>query len=275
MTRVVKNRTKFLKYLTYMFKASAIVERITIFTMIFLILCHAASCLWYLIDKLEGIPVDGWVVTNGYENESPESLYLIGFYFTITTITTVGYGDVSAGTFSERIFCICLMIIGVISYSFAISSFTSIISTLDSKAAKLKANLDTLNNIRSEYDMSFDLYWKLKQSLYYDHSKDMTDKMNLLRELPGSLKISLSDLMYRKSVSNIEFFKQVSDHFMATVGPLLRPIKVLKGEYIYMEEDPADASKMGLIFSLFHQERNRKLCEAESKGPSNPGLLFC
>ena len=47
------------------------------------------------------------------------------------------------------------MIIGVIAYSFAISSFTSILSTLDSKAAKLKAKLDTLNNIRSEYDMSF------------------------------------------------------------------------------------------------------------------------
>ena len=149
----------------------------------------------------------------------------------------------SAGTFAERIFCICLMLIGVISYSFAISSFTSVLSTLDSKAAKLKAKLDILNAIREEYDMSFELYWKLKQSLYYDHSKDMTDKMTLLKELPGSLKISLSDLMYRKAVSNISFFDSVSDHFMATVGPLLKPIKVLKGEYIYMEDDPADASK--------------------------------
>ncbi len=72
--------------------------------------------------------------------------------------------------------------------------------------------------------MDYELYWKLKQSLYYDHSKDMTDKMTLLSELPGSLKVSLSDLMYRKSVKGIKYFERISPHFMAAIGPRLRPI---------------------------------------------------
>ena len=46
--------------------------------------------------------------------------------------------------------------------------------------------------------MDFDLYWKLKQSLYYDHSKDKTDKMTLINELPSNLKVLISDVMYRK-----------------------------------------------------------------------------
>ncbi len=75
---------------------------------------------------------------HGYDTDSPQELYLVGFYFTITTITTVGYGDMSGGTFTERIFCIALMIVGVVSYSFAISSLTSVISSLDTKQAKLK-----------------------------------------------------------------------------------------------------------------------------------------
>ena len=68
----------------------------------------------------------------------------------------------SGGTFIESIFCICLMIVGVVSYSFAISSLSSVISTLDSKQAKLKEKLNILNNIRSEYEMDFELYWKLR-----------------------------------------------------------------------------------------------------------------
>ena len=56
---------------------------------------------------------------------------MIGFYFTITSITTVGYGDVSPGTFWERLFCV--MLFGAMSYSFAISSFTSVITSIDSK----------------------------------------------------------------------------------------------------------------------------------------------
>ena len=47
------------------------------------------------------------------------------------------------------------------------------------------------------------MYWRLRQSLYYDHSKDMTDKMRLLDELPLNLRVGLSDIMYRKHVKGI------------------------------------------------------------------------
>ena len=49
----------------------------------------------------------------------------------------------------------CLMIVGAMSYSFAISSFTNLLSSLDSHEAKLKDKLDTLNAIRSHYDLDF------------------------------------------------------------------------------------------------------------------------
>jgi len=45
--------------------------------------------------------------------------YLTSFYFTITTITTVGYGDISGGTSAEKVGAIFLMLFGVISFSFA------------------------------------------------------------------------------------------------------------------------------------------------------------
>lgn len=243
MMRIVKQRGKFQKYLSYIFKTSVSVERLLIFMTIFLILCHVASCLWYFIAKMEEFDDNGWVMKHAYQHQSNSELYLIGFYFTITTITTVGYGDMSGGTFIERIFCICLMIVGVVSYSFAISSLSSVISTLDSKQAKLKEKLNILNNIRSEYEMDFELYWKLRQSLYYDHTKDMTDKMKLLKELPGNLKVSVSNLMYRKVVKGIDYFENKSAHFMATIGPLLRPIIIEKNEQIFLKRDPVDASK--------------------------------
>ena len=57
-----------------------------------------------------------------YENH----LYLTAFYFTVTTITTVGYGDISGGTASEKVFCIIIMVVGVVSFSFASGSLASI-----------------------------------------------------------------------------------------------------------------------------------------------------
>ena len=108
-------------------------------------------------------------------------------YFTITTITTVGYGDLTPNTFMERAFCVVLMLVGVVSYSFAISQFSSLFNSLDSRRARLKVRLDTLNAIRAQYPMEARLYWKLRQSLHYHHSTDMTDHRRLVAELPRPL----------------------------------------------------------------------------------------
>jgi hypothetical protein len=55
------------------------------------------------------------------------TLYVSAIYWTITTIATVGYGDVVAVNTTERIFCSCAMIIGVLAFTFANGSFASIL----------------------------------------------------------------------------------------------------------------------------------------------------
>lgn len=49
----------------------------------------------------------------------------------MTTIVTVGYGDITAESTGERLIAILLMIIGVISFSFATGALSSIIANYD------------------------------------------------------------------------------------------------------------------------------------------------
>ena len=58
---------------------------------------------------------------------------------------TVGYGDITAKSMPEKLLCILLMLIGVISFSFATGAISSIISSSDSTAAKLKEKINTLD----------------------------------------------------------------------------------------------------------------------------------
>jgi Ion channel len=74
-------------------------------------------------------------------------LYVTSFYFTVTTILTVGYGDILAISVAEKLMCIMLMIIGVVSFSFATGSLSSIISNYDSSEGKYKEKISTLNQI--------------------------------------------------------------------------------------------------------------------------------
>ena len=48
-------------------------------------------------------------------------------YFVLTTFTTVGFGDINGVTNSERLFCLILMLVGAVAFSFAVSSLSSML----------------------------------------------------------------------------------------------------------------------------------------------------
>ena len=132
------------------------------------------------------------------------------------------------------------MVVGVISYSFAIGSLTSILASIDSKQAKLKEKLDILNSIRREFNLPMELYMRLRQALKYDHRRNAMDRFEFLNELPNTLKLELSYMMHEEIIDSFPFFKDKSKQFVAYIGPLLRPQRVFKDEYVFMEGDTVE-----------------------------------
>ena len=72
---------------------------------------------------------------------------MTSFYFTVTTIMTVGYGDITPDSVSEKIITVMLMLIGVVLFSYATGSISSIISSADSEDARLKEKMETLKEL--------------------------------------------------------------------------------------------------------------------------------
>lgn len=109
---------------------------------------------------------------------------MAALYFIVATITTVGYGDISAKTIPEKAFCVGLMILGVLAYSSAIGAFSSIISASDKRKKRLNLKLRTLKLIRHEFGLNFQLYWRLRRALHSDNIEDQDDRSSLVRSLP-------------------------------------------------------------------------------------------
>ena len=74
-------------------------------------------------------------------------------------MSTVGYGDISGGTDQERIFCIVLMLTGVISFNLISGALGALITNYDSSQAALQENLLNLNNLRQKYKITDDLFF--------------------------------------------------------------------------------------------------------------------
>ena len=91
-------------------------------------------------------------------------LYFVSFYYTITTMTTVGYGDVVGTNTLERLVSIVNEVVGVIVFSIIISKLANITSLNDLNDAE---HLEYMNkfalieDIDTRFEMSLDFKNKL------------------------------------------------------------------------------------------------------------------
>ena len=92
---------------------------------------HLVTCLWLLFAKLYDESADTWIVRKGIKDRSNTFQYLMGFYWTAQTVTTVGFGDIPAVTELEIALALIWMILGVGFYSYVIGNFSSMIASID------------------------------------------------------------------------------------------------------------------------------------------------
>lgn len=97
---------------------------------IFLLMClftltsHWLACVWHAIGQVEARDNTGWLAALADEigkpiNESNLSSgpslsirYISSLYFTLSSLTTVGFGNIAPSTNDEKIFVVFVMIMG-------------------------------------------------------------------------------------------------------------------------------------------------------------------
>jgi hypothetical protein len=82
-----------MRALTFQMKHREIINLLGFFLIVLLFL-HFSSCLWYFVARINNFDHRTWVFRKGLLDESEHHLYLVAFYWSLTTLTTVGYGDV-------------------------------------------------------------------------------------------------------------------------------------------------------------------------------------
>lgn len=111
-------------------------ERLGTFIVSLTMSVHIVACMWVFTaafgDTFEGT----WM--EGLEEMPKGELYLTSFYFTITTLTTVGYGDISGSSPVEKVFCVCLMLAGTCIYAAASGATAAALVDLDEENTEYK-----------------------------------------------------------------------------------------------------------------------------------------
>ncbi|KRK00533.1 uncharacterized protein Dyak_GE14365, isoform D [Drosophila yakuba] len=92
----------------------------------FILIAHWLACIWYAIGNAEKSIASkniGWLNSLAYDIQEPyfdnrtggpsiKSRYITALYFTFTSLTSVGFGNVAPNTDAEKAFTICVMLVG-------------------------------------------------------------------------------------------------------------------------------------------------------------------
>lgn len=168
-------------------KINASLERLIFMSVFFLFFFHIMACLFIVLTEFDPDP-ESWLNSNyGYLDNL--DLYTVSSYFVVQTISTVGYGDLSAGTRVEKIFCIALMFSGVVSFNFVSGSLASVIHNYDTTQAVLQERLLLLNKLRVQVTLSNDLHSEISKALHYDSRSNFEGLDKFIEKLPKYLQM--------------------------------------------------------------------------------------
>lgn len=185
--------------------------RIAKFLVIIIILSHMIGCIWYLSAYFAGFPEQSWIRL--YELYKTDSItaYIRSMYWTITTLTTVGYGDITPHTNYEYILSAGVMVSGAFMYAFIIGNIASIISNLDSQKTLFRNKIDSTYLNLHKRGISNQLNTRIRnfyEYIWLNHRG--FESYSFLNELPKSLRLEVMHEMTKDMLEQVPIFKQSS-----------------------------------------------------------------
>ena len=98
-----------------------------------IIVAHWLACAFYTVAHVEENLGYGptWVDMNRLNNNDIPQLYIAAFYWSITTMVTVGYGDLVPVTSAERVYTVIAMIISSALFGYSLNTVGDIIREMN------------------------------------------------------------------------------------------------------------------------------------------------
>ena len=261
---------KFVRDMEAMYKVHHGVSRLIGIIFVVMLATHFVGCIWYFLgiegdkDALEdACPYEedalnfdydlldsmslGWVCREGLisSQNGNGDRYVASLYWAFSTLTTVGYGDISARTAGEQLFSMLMMLLGVSWYAYIVSSFSTIMSSFDRQNKMVRERLEGVHIFIKDAKLDGPLAAKVRDYFEYNLQRRNNglfsyDADEILSELSAHLKNEVITHVERDLIERIPFFKGKSLSFVADAIQLFQPMVAHENDYIIKEGTAAD-----------------------------------
>ncbi|XP_057681704.1 potassium voltage-gated channel subfamily H member 6 [Corythoichthys intestinalis] len=221
----------------------------------FVLIAHWLACIWYAIGFVERPYTEtGWLdnlaeqlgkTYNDNDSNSGPSVkdkYVTALYFTLSSLTSVGFGNVSPNTNSEKIFSICVMVIGSLMYASIFGNVSAIIQRLYSGTTRYHTQMLRVKEFIRFHQIPVSLRQRLEE--YFQHAWSYTNGIDMnavLKGFPESLQADICLHLNRSLLQTCKAFRGGSQACLRALTMRFKTVHAPPGDTLIHYGDIIDS----------------------------------
>ncbi|XP_030627294.1 potassium voltage-gated channel subfamily H member 1b [Chanos chanos] len=233
---------------------------------VFGLAAHWLACIWYSIGDYEVIDeeanivrTDSWLYLLGESVGTPyrfnasgtgkweggpskDSVYITSLYFTMTSLTSIGFGNIAPTTDGEKIFAVAMMMIGSLLYATIFGNVTTIFQQMYANTNRYHEMLNSVRDFLKLYQVPKGLSERVMDYIVSTWSMSRgidTDKV--LQICPKDMRADICVHLNRKVFKEHPAFRLASDGCLRALAMEFQTIHSAPGDLIYHAGESVDS----------------------------------
>ncbi|XP_075902315.1 potassium voltage-gated channel subfamily H member 1a isoform X3 [Nelusetta ayraudi] len=233
---------------------------------VFGLAAHWLACIWYSIGDYEVIDeetnivrTDSWLYIlaetvgtpyrfnasgSGKWDGGPNkhSVYITSLYFTMTSLTSIGFGNIAPTTDGEKIFAVAMMMIGSLLYATIFGNVTTIFQQMYANTNRYHEMLNSVRDFLKLYQVPKGLSERVMDYIASTWSMSRgIDTEKVLQICPKDMRADICVHLNRKVFKEHPAFRLASDGCLRALAMEFQTIHCAPGDLIYHAGESVDS----------------------------------